>query len=89
LFENATLLIEGDLTIGSGVQIIVGRNGFLKIGGKETEREAFIGSGSKIYVFKKLRLAKISSVLSMFLFQIVIGIVLNILVYQKIFSLTQ
>ena len=39
LSENATLLINGDLNIGSGTQILVGRNGLLKIGGKETERE--------------------------------------------------
>lgn len=58
LFENATLLIEGDLTIGSDVQILVGRNGFLKIGGKKTEREAIIGSGSKIYVLKKVVIGK-------------------------------
>jgi hypothetical protein len=37
LSENSTLLIERDLHLGYGVQILVGRNGFLKIGGKETE----------------------------------------------------
>ena len=56
LSENATLLINGDLNIGSGTQILVGRNGLLKIGGKETERAAIIGNGSKIYVLKKVEI---------------------------------
>jgi acetyltransferase-like isoleucine patch superfamily enzyme len=56
LWENATLLIDGDLCLGNGVQLLVGRNGYLKIGGKETEKEASIGDGSKIYVFRKVEI---------------------------------
>jgi len=58
LAENATLLIEGDLIIGNGVQILVGRNGFLRIGGKENEKAAILGSGSKFYVLKKVDIGK-------------------------------
>ena len=53
LWENATLLIDGDLTIGNGVQIIIAKGGFLKIGGSKTEK-SIIGGGSKIYVLKRV-----------------------------------
>jgi acetyltransferase-like isoleucine patch superfamily enzyme len=58
LSENATLQVDGDLTLGSGVEILVGRNGFLKIGGKDTEKVSIIGSGSKIYVLRKVVIGK-------------------------------
>ena len=58
LWENATLLIEGDLSLGNGVHLLVGRNGYLKIGGKEIEKEASIGNGSRIWVFEKVEIGK-------------------------------
>jgi len=58
LGENATLQIDGDLFINNGVQILIGRNGFLKIGGRETESEPGITFGSKIWVFKKVEIGK-------------------------------
>ena len=56
LFENSTLSIEGDVTIGGGTEIILGKNGSLKIGGRQAEKESMIGNGSKIYVSKNVEI---------------------------------
>jgi acetyltransferase-like isoleucine patch superfamily enzyme len=58
LAKNATLLIDGDLIIGNGVQILVAKNGLLRIGGRENENASILGSGSKIYVLKKVEIGK-------------------------------
>lgn len=58
LRKNATLQIEGDFTLGNGVQIFVNENGFLRIGGKEVETGSGITCDSKIYAYKRIEIGK-------------------------------
>jgi acetyltransferase-like isoleucine patch superfamily enzyme len=58
LYENSTLEIDGDFSIGNGVQIHVDKNGLLRIGGKAFERESGITRNSKIYAYKHIEIGK-------------------------------
>ncbi len=58
LRENSFFQIEGDFTIGNGVQIFVNENGFLRIGGKDVESESGITCDSKIYTYKHIEIGK-------------------------------
>jgi acetyltransferase-like isoleucine patch superfamily enzyme len=58
LGENATLLIDGDFTIGHGVGILVGGNAKLSIGGCKSESGSGITCDTKIMVNKNLNVGK-------------------------------
>ena len=58
LEENASLIIDGDFWIGNGVRIFVGKNGLLKIGGREKESRSGITSNSAIFAYKKVEIGK-------------------------------
>ncbi len=56
--DNATLMIDGEFTIGNGVCISVSKGGILTIGGKYKESGSGITANSTIMVNKKIAIGK-------------------------------